>query len=92
MKKVFVTGVDNNDNFILEKIRKSLKLDAKTEIVCVNSLEDIPIEDRINLNSEISSIHEVNKLLAPPPIPDITFIDPSKEKRKGYERPYKYHK
>ncbi len=87
MKKVFVivagTGLD-----AIEKAKKTLELKGEVEIICVESMKDIPFNERIKSDpSVIQQIHEINAL---PKIEVAPYFDD--KKRKGHERPYKYHR
>jgi hypothetical protein len=84
MKKVFVIGAGTGLDAI-EKAKKFLELKEDVEIICVESIEDVPLPER--LNSDLSEIH---KFSAPPILSSLTYFDD--KKRKGYERPYKYHR
>jgi hypothetical protein len=83
--KVFVIGAGST-----EIARKVLEIEQQDiEIVLVNSIEDIPLEERAIGNNP--NIQEIIKFSAPPPLPQLTsFID--NKGKKGHQRPYKFHK
>ena len=88
MKKVFVIGAGTGLDAI-EKAKKVLELKGEVEIICVESIEDVPFNER--LKSDPSVIQQIHKFSAPPILPEMTFYDTNK-KRKGHERPYKFHR
>lgn len=88
MKKVFVIGAGTGLDAI-EKAKKVLELKGDVEIICVERMEDVPFNER--LKSDPSVIQQIHKFSAQPILAEITFMDTDK-KRKGYERPYKYHR
>jgi hypothetical protein len=88
MKKVFVIGAGTGLDAI-EKAKKVLELKGEVEIICVESMEDIPFNERIK--SDPSVIQQIHKFSAPPIIPVMPFFETGKEK-KGHERPYKFHR
>lgn len=85
MKKIYVIGIGAGIEAI-EKAKKILELKEEAEIICVESMDEIPINKRLKSDSTIQQIH---KLSAPKIIPYTTFFED--KKRKGHERPYKYH-
>jgi hypothetical protein len=87
MKKVFVIGAGTGLEAI-EKAKKVLELKEDVEIICVESMEDVPFKER--LKSDPSIIQQIHKFKALPKF-EIPFIETDK-KRKGHERPYKYHR
>ena len=87
MKKVFVIGAGTGLDAI-EKAKKVLELKEDVEIICVESMEDVPFKER--LKSDPSIIQQIHKLEALPKF-EIPFIETDK-KRKGHERPYKFHR
>ena len=87
MKKVFVIGAGTGSDAV-EKAKKILKLKDEVEIICVESMEDIPFNERIKSDpSVIQQIHEFKPFLKMEVVP---YFDD--KKRKGHERPYKYHR
>lgn len=88
MEKVFVVGVGTGLDAI-EKAKKVLELKGDVEIICVETIEDIPFSERVK--SVGSSIMEIHKYSAPPFLPVMTYEHIDK-KKKGHERPYKYHR
>ena len=87
MKKVFVIGAGTGLDAI-EKAKKVLELKGEVEIICVENMEDIPFSERIK--SDPSVIQQIHELKASPIIP-VTYFETDK-KRKGHERPYKFHR
>lgn len=85
MKKVYLIGIGIEEHHI-EAARASLSIAADIPIICVSSVEKIPIEDRMQ------QISEMRSLKAPPPLLEIPQIYWDKPKKKGHEPPYKYHK
>lgn len=88
MKKVYVIGAGTGLNASKEAITV-LNLNENDEIICVNSIEDVPLEERIK--SDPSVIQQIHKFSAPPIIPVMPFFETGKEK-KGHERHYKFHR
>lgn len=88
MKKVYVIGAGCGLNAI-GKAKKVLELKEEVEIICVEKMEDVPFKER--LKSDPSIIQQIYEFKAPPIIPVMPYIDTDKNK-KGYERPYKYHR
>lgn len=88
MKKVFIIGAGTGLDAI-EKAKKLLELKGVIEIICVESMEDVPFNER--LKSDPSVIQQIYKISSPPILSPITFFDADK-KRKGHERPYKFHR
>ncbi len=87
MKKVFVIGAGTGLDAI-EKAKKVLELKGEVEIICVESMEDVPFSER--LKSDPSVIQQIHELKAPPII-QVPYFETDK-KRKGHERPYKFHR
>lgn len=87
MKKVFVIGAGTGLDAI-EKAKKVLELKGEVEIICVENMEDIPFSERIK--SDPSVIQQIHELKAPPII-QAPYFETDK-KRKGHERPYKFHR
>jgi hypothetical protein len=79
MKTIFVIGK-------VEEIqaRKILSVPDEIKIVIVDSMEDVPISER--LSSITRSIYEIK---APPKIPEFHYQDIPKQ---NHKRPYKYHR
>ena len=89
MNKVYLIGVGVGEEHIAAA-RVALLIPEDAQVVCVSKVEDIPIEDRMSLRPDFTQI-EVHKLTLCERLPDpICWERP--EKRKGYERPYKYHR
>lgn len=86
MTKVYVIGYLKGD---IESIRIAANIPENTEIVCISSVEEIPIEERLNPGLKQVGIHQLT-LCENTPNP-IHWEKPNK-KIKGYERPYKFHK
>jgi len=90
MKKVYVIGAGIGLNAI-ETAKKVLEIKEEVEIICVENMEDVPPSDRIK--SDVSTIRQIhNYYSAPPILPSIYFDDIDEPKRKGHERPYKFHR
>lgn len=87
MKKVFVIGAGTS-LVAIEKAKKVLELKDDVDIICVESLEDIPFNER--LKSDPSVIQQIHEFSTPPILPSMTYFND--KKRKGYERPYKFHR
>jgi len=92
MKKLFVICATGAGLKALEKAKKALEKEALelkkgVEIICVESIEDIPLKER--LISDPSIIQEIYTISAAPILPSMTYF--YNKKRKGYERPYKDH-
>jgi len=79
--KVYIIGGSKIDTAIL---KAELNLPANAELVCVESMEDVPLPERVQ--SVPLQVYEF-KLTKPVSMP---FIDT--KKYRGHERPYKYHK
>lgn len=87
MKKVFVIGAGTGLDAI-EKAKKTLELKGDVEIILVETLEDIPLKERFS--SDPSVIQQIHKFETLPRI-EVAPYFPDK-KRKGHERPYKFHR
>ena len=87
MKKVLVIGAGNGLD-VIEKAKKTLELKGEVEILCVESMKDIPFNERIK--SDPSVIQQIHEFKALPKIEVAPYFDD--KKRKGHERPYKYHR
>lgn len=85
MKKVYFIGVGIGEEHIAAA-RTSLHIAADIPIICVSSVENIPIEDRMQQISEMRSLKAYPIL----EIPEINWEKPIKNK--GYERQYKFHR
>ena len=81
MKTIYVIGTESP-----VKAREILNILDDTEVICINSKEEIPIEAR--LSSDPLIIQEIFKITARPQ----GNCDVIKPKYRGHERPYKYHK
>ena len=81
MSKVYVIGAKDTD---MQRIREITETDNDVEVVLIDSMSEIPMEDR-HKNIGVKEI-----------IPFISLprFEPSfySEKRKSHERPYKFHK
>jgi len=87
MKTVYVIGAGVGPDAI-DRAKKLLELKDDDKIVCVESMEDVPVTERMKL--EHPNIQQILKIEAPPiPEPIQYFED---KKRKGHERPYKFHR
>jgi hypothetical protein len=84
MSKVYVIGANSVD---IEKIRSRLSVPINTEIIVVEKLSDLP--DGIE---EVFHVKDFGKKIPIDPMPLIEPFQTFNEKRKGHERPYKYHK
>ena len=82
-KKIYVIGAGHID---IEKIRLAVNIPESTEIILVNSKEDIPFEERMKSDLSVREITPI-KL-----IPRDNLITVFPVKRKGHERPYKFHR
>lgn len=87
MDKVYVIGTGHNSDQINRMISE-LCLREKPEIIYVESMEDIPIAERLN-SANPNIIVPALKLKAPK-LPESHFI--VDKKYKGHERPYKFHR
>jgi hypothetical protein len=88
IKKIYIIGAGSGKASI-EKVKRDLKLKEDIKIILVESMEEIPLEDRLNSNPSI--IQQIHKFSAHPILRPITYYNDNK-KRKGHERPYKYHR
>jgi hypothetical protein len=88
MKKIFVIGAGTDPDAI-ERAKKILELKDDVEVVCVKTIEDVPPDERFKQCTP--AVQEIYKISAPPVLPPMTFFDKGK-KKKGHERPYKYHR
>ena len=75
----------------IEIIRAEMSLPINAEIICVEKIDDIPIQDR-----RMPQV-ESYKFTAPPNMPEIYMEDIDKHgnirgKGRGHKTPYKYHK
>jgi predicted aconitase with swiveling domain len=82
MKKLYVIGASQNSDALAKIIAENPNLD----VVCVNSVDEIPLTERIkSVNKNIVEIKQIQ--LKP------NYYQPYfKEKKKNHERPYKFHK
>jgi len=87
MKKVFVIGAGTGLD-ALEKAKRVLELKEDIEIICVESMEDVPFKER--LRSDPSIIQQIHEFKAQPLLPSMTYFDD--KNRKSHQRPYKYHR
>lgn len=88
MSKVYVIG--HFEGYI-ETIRVAANIPTDAEVICVSSVEEIPIEERARQGLKQVGIHQLtlhNEELLPNPI---SWEKPYK-KIKGHERPYKFHR
>lgn len=90
MKKIYVIGAGENREKALQILKKKFIESGKTvEIVCVESEEDIPLSERFSSDpSKVQHIHEFKAPVFNPVVEPLYYY----EKRKGHERPYKYHR
>jgi hypothetical protein len=88
MKKVFVLGVKAGLNTI-EKVEEALKISKDVEIIHVESIEDVPLKER--LSSDPSVVQKIYTIDDSAIYQHNFYIDENK-KKKGYEKPYKYHR
>lgn len=90
MKKAFIIG--SVSDLAIERIKLGLGLKEDVEIICVESIEDVPIQERLKYaGSHIHDIHTLKKLEEDIKLlPSIHYAED--KKRKGHERPYKYHR
>ena len=71
----------------LAEVKKLFEIKDDEEIIIVEGVEDIPLEDRFRSDAEV--IRQFYNLGEPELLPPIFYPE---EKRKGHERPYKYHR
>lgn len=94
IKTIYVIGADN-PSAAMEIAKKTLESADSVDhlnVVCVNSIEYIPLNERAK--AELGDIQEVHRITARPEmfdLPDLLYTDRG-TRRKGHERPYKYHK
>lgn len=86
MKTVYIVG-SGFESVEHAKLVAGLK-GKEVEVVLLNSIEDAPMSAR--LSSDPSVVREVFKIEAIPEDLRVTTI--FKEKHKGHESPYKYHR
>jgi hypothetical protein len=86
MKKVYVIGAGSGQD-AGKRAREVLELKEEVEIICVESIEDIPFGERAK--SDPSSIRQIFEIKAPPILP-ISYVIGNKKKK--HERPYRYYK
>lgn len=86
MKKVIVIGAGSSN--LSTSIMKVLETAPRTEIVIVNNVEDIKTES--NPFNMVERVYELTNLN----IDSDPYIDyePMLKGKKGYQRPYKYHR
>lgn len=84
MNKVYVIGHLKGD---IETIRVAANIPANTEIICVSSVEEIPIKERPSCLKQ-----SVHKLTIPDRLPDPIYYEKPFKKVKGWQRPYKFHR
>lgn len=87
MKTIFVIGAGTGLTAI-ENAKKVLELKQDIDIICVESMEDVPFKER--LKSDPSIIQQIHKFTAPPLLPQMTCFDD--KNRKSHRRPYMYHR
>lgn len=86
MRKVYVIGHIDHD---VEMIRIAANIPTDVQVVCVSSVNDIPIEERMNPRPlDAHKLTLAEKL----PCPDLNYCDVSNKKIKGHQRPYKFHR
>jgi hypothetical protein len=89
MKKVIVIGTGHLD---LEEFKLIHQVPEGVEIIQYEKIEDIPLEDRYNPTdiSRVISNYELNNVKVPElKAHSYEFVN---NKRKGHERPYKFHR
>lgn len=85
MEKVYVIGASQLTD---AEIIANAALAIDVEIVRVNSIEDVPLTERIRSNR--NSVVEMHKIQI---VPDtMGYEQDFKPTHKGHERPYKYHR
>lgn len=90
MSKIYLVGIGKNiDLNRLEEIIIAANMPVNAEVICVSSVEEIPIEERSNSSLVIESVH---KLTLCERIPDLICLEKPDEKIKGWQRPYKFHR
>lgn len=82
MTKVYIIGAKHTD---LKKIRLMANVPESSEIILVDSREEIPIEARVKSDLSIREIIPFTKL------PDLIIPDLHFEKQ-NHKRPYKFHR
>lgn len=88
-RKVYVIGA-GIDSTEIERA-KAIIGRKDIEVICVNSKDDLPKDDA--LAYDILVVSQMHKYQAHPPIPELKVVTYEPEpKRKGHERPYKYHR
>lgn len=85
MKKILIIGAQPNQQSDIE-LRVRQKLGNTVEVV----FADTGTADKTIHVSEIETVNY--ELTQRPNIPHIVFEPDVKERRKGHQRPYKYHK
>lgn len=90
-RKIYVIG-SGSELVSRERIKKILEANGCDKAVFIGSISDIPEKERFS--SELLVISGLHKHSTPIPIrPIIKDIQYETEpKRKGHERPYKYHR
>lgn len=89
MRKVYVIGVGTGSD-AMTTARRLLADTPDVELICVNSMEDVPLEERMkSVNDSIMQIHTIKPQHI---FEDLKLIETYHKKRKGHERPYKYHR
>jgi len=88
MTKVYIIGAKHTD---IENIRIMANVPESTEIILIDKMSDLP--DGI---TEVFSAHkrDIPQIQEAYPIVNIPIFEPQffPEKRKSYERPYKFHR
>ena len=86
MSKVYLIGTSISEAKVAE-IRVAANIPTDTEVICVSSVEEIPIEER-----PITRPLEVHKLTLCEKLPDPICWEKPNKKVKGWQRPYKFHR
>ena len=86
MNKVYIIG--SNETNVKKITEEILERNKSAEIIFVENIKDIPFEERLkSVNPPM--IIENYKFINHPDLRSTVFFD---KKRKGHERPYKYHR
>lgn len=82
MTKVYVIGAKDSD---MKRIREITETSEYTEIILIDDISQIPMADR---RGDVG-VKAIIPFINTPRYDDCTFFP---DKKKGYERPYKFHK
>ncbi|MCE5332731.1 MAG: hypothetical protein LLF95_11415 [Bacteroidales bacterium] len=85
MSKVYLIGAHVGAGTYRNNKARFIK-PVNAQVICVSSVEDIPIEDRMQQIAEVHSL----KARSIMDLPLIECANP--DKRKSHERPYKFHR